>query len=819
MQDKLFYLEQYTKGAPNQLVRSFLHMDPDTGFREAKEQLEWHFGNEMKLTSAHMDKVLHWPSIKAEDGPALRSYALYLRSCFNIMKEVNFMEELETPSHLRTIISKLPFKLRDRWRTISCDIQDKSKRRARFKDLVEFVERQSRVVLDPFFGDIQDVTDVKGLKVTNRSAPRPPFKPAGRGSSFATAVATMSERTEQDESKQIKPKVNQGEMKQDSSHPLDRPCLYCSKDHSLEFCGALKHKPNKEKVEFMKSKGLCFGCFGKGHMNKSCKNRMTCQICHQNHPSLLHIDKRERVELHSNTKEPGEGAKVTSSLVSLDAGSHTGAGNSECKLSIVPVQVKLCKGTKIVQTYAFLEPGSTATFCTEKLMTELNTSGKKVKVLLKTMGQEKPVPSYRISGMEVVTLKGSAFLKLPDVFSQMSIPVTKDNIPTDEDLRKWPYLKEVELEPINASIGLLIGANAPRVLEPWRVINSEGNGPFAVKTLLGWVINGPLGHSEDSDMNNCHPARVNRIAIASLEELLTQQYNQDFAEQHYEQKEMSVEDKRFMNIVSDSAVLKDGHYYLKLPFREPDVTMPNNRHMALQRAQQLLKRFKRNKAFLEEYQAFMQDVLAKGYAEVVPQEKLPTEHGKVWYIPHHGVYHPRKKKLRVVFDCGATFHGTSLNEELLQGPDLTNKLIGVMLRFRLGPVALMTDIEGMFHQVRVAREDINFLRFLWWPDGDITKDCVEHRMVVHIFGAISSPSCATFALLKTAEDHQNEYPAEVVDTVRQNFYVDDCLKSVSSVEQAAQLYRNLKEMCSKGGFHLNKWLSNHRLVLAIIPEE
>ena len=222
---------------------------------------------------------------------------------------------------------------------------------------------------------------------------------------------------------------------------------------------------------------------------------------------------------------------------------------------------------------------------------ELNTTGKKVKVLLKTMGQEKPVPSFRISGMEVAALKGSEFLKLPDVFSQMSIPT---NIPTEEDLKEWPYLKEVELESINASIGLLIDANAPRVLEPWKVINSNGNGPFAVKTMLGWVINGPLGNREDSDTNGCYTARVNRIDIANLEELLTQLYNQDFAEQQYEQKEMSLEDKKFMKIASDSAVLQDGHYYLKLPFREINVVMPNNRHMALQRAQQLVKRFKRD---------------------------------------------------------------------------------------------------------------------------------------------------------------------------------------------------------------------------------
>lgn len=55
-------------------------------------------------------------------------------------------------------------------------------------------------------------------------------------------------------------------------------------------------------------------------------------------------------------------------------------------------------------------------------------------------------------------------------------------------------------------------------------------------------------------------------------------------------------------------------------------------------------------------------------------------------------------------------------------------------------------------------------------------------MLVHIFGAVSSPSCATLALLKTADDNQNDFPAEVVNTIHQNFYVDDCLKSVNTVE-------------------------------------
>lgn len=68
----------------------------------------------------------------------------------------------------------------------------------------------------------------------------------------------------------------------------------------------------------------------------------------------------------------------------------------------------------------------------------------------------------------------------------------------------------------------------------------------------------------------------------------------------------------------------------------------------------------------------------------------------------------------------------------------------------------MGDIQAMFHQVRVTEEYRDFLRFLWWPNGDLTKDLVEYRMTIHLFGAVSSPSCAAYALRKTTDDNQSE---------------------------------------------------------------
>lgn len=210
-------------------------------------------------------------------------------------------------------------------------------------------------------------------------------------------------------------------------------------------------------------------------------------------------------------------------------------------------------------------------------------------------------------------------------------------------------------------------------------------------------------------------AMVNWISVANLKDLLIMQYNQDFPEKEYEEKkEISEGDKRFMEIASTSVVLKDRHYHLPLPFRHKDRVMPDNYEMAEQHTLNLLKKFKRDAGYAVEYKNFVDDVLKNGYAKKVPPEQIHRRDGQVWYIPHHGVYHRQKGKLRVVFDCASSWKGTSLNRELLQGPDLANTLIGVLLRFRQEKIAFMADIEAMFYQVQVHDNHRDFLRFLWW---------------------------------------------------------------------------------------------------------
>ena len=88
----------------------------------------------------------------------------------------------------------------------------------------------------------------------------------------------------------------------------------------------------------------------------------------------------------------------------------------------------------------------------------------------------------------------------------------------------------------------------------------------------------------------------------------------------------------------------------------------------------------RNNKFKDDYIKFMKELKSKEYAK---ESSKVAESVHCWYLPHQGVYHPNKPgKIRVSLDLSAENHGVSFNKELLPGPDLTNQIVGKLLRFR-----------------------------------------------------------------------------------------------------------------------------------------
>ncbi|KAL7875500.1 hypothetical protein AOLI_G00104630 [Acnodon oligacanthus] len=236
---------------------------------------------------------------------------------------------------------------------------------------------------------------------------------------------------------------------------------------------------------------------------------------------------------------------------------------------------------------------------------------------------------------------------------------------TRKNLEKWSYLNRVHLPQLDWEVGLHISANTYKATEPWEKINSRNDGPYAVKTDLGWVVNRPVGKCQESESDDVKRQcfLVNRISVSSTEDMPMRHYDADFPERQWEDKqEPSQHDKQFMHAVRISAHLTDGHYCIKLLLKDDGVKMPCNRGIAEQRLNSLRRKFSRNSDFFQEYKDFMNSILEKGYATRIPEEQLSRSDGRVWFIPHHGVHHPKKGKLRVVFDCAATYQGVTDEE-------------------------------------------------------------------------------------------------------------------------------------------------------------
>ena len=385
---------------------------------------------------------------------------------------------------------------------------------------------------------------------------------------------------------------------------------------------------------------------------------------------------------------------------------------------------------------------------------------------------------------------------------------------------QWPHLQDIPFPDVEEKkISIIIGTNVPEAFIPLDVRQDGPRALIAIRSCLGFSVLGRIGNGSSSPC-----AAVHNIRAAADEFTLSNQVEsfwklESLGNTSQAAKPKSIEDKRAEKIIESTIGKIDGHYQMGLLWKRCDPRFPNNRPVAEMRLRHLRRRLERDPVLKKKYLAIIDDYVEKGNARKLTPEETKVRSNKTWYLPHHPVLNPRKPgKVRAVFDAASTFAGTSLNEELLRGPDLINNLVGVLVRFRQDPVALIADIKSMFHQVRVIPEDTDALRFLW-TDGDLQNPPEEYKMQVHIFGAKSSPCCANRALKETANDNEAKYGKLVADVVRRNFYVDDLLKSTTTVEQAIDLSLKLISLLQEGGFRLTKFLSNRREVLQAIPEK
>ena len=94
-----------------------------------------------------------------------------------------------------------------------------------------------------------------------------------------------------------------------------------------------------------------------------------------------------------------------------------------------------------------------------------------------------------------------------------------------------------------------------------------------------------------------------------------------------------------------------------------------------------------------------------------------------------------------------------MNDKLLSGPDLLRNLVGIVFRFREIQVAVTADIESMFLQVAVPKNECKLLRFLCRDSADENIGVYEFNR--HVFGAKSSPTCANYGFQQGGRDNKD----------------------------------------------------------------
>ena len=255
----------------------------------------------------------------------------------------------------------------------------------------------------------------------------------------------------------------------------------------------------------------------------------------------------------------------------------------------------------------------------------------------------------------------------------------------------------------------------------------------------------------------------------------------------------------------------DGRYEVPLPWRSSLLAISLNYTLCLKRLKSLLRRLRQDPDLLREYNATIESQLKNGIIEIVDDvESISNE--RIHYLPHHAVVRRDKAttKVRVVYDASAKAEGSSLNECLHVGPKFCQKVLELLIRFRIFQIALIADIEKAFLMISVTPKDRDVLRFLWVKDiDDLESLQIEtYRFKRVVFGVASSPFLLNATVRHHMESNLELFP-QMVRKMLRSMYVDDMICGCDDEVEAYQLYVESKKMLERGSFNLRKFVTNH----------
>ena len=481
--DRLFFLNKYTTGKANDVVKGFVAMNAGDGYTQAKKLLAQRFGDPYHVAESFKSRLREWPRIRDGDSSGIQELSDFLIRCKEAMKSMKFMSELNSTETLVQVSAKLPSYSSVKWCRYARDRRERTEDVVSFSDHVDFVKLEAELATDNVFSP--NALKRERNKESNRDSNSPASIYRGRNARRSPSANSLSTST--------KSEANQHKLRRSQTR-----CPSCQGNHSLEDCTEYKKRSLQARIAFVRESGLCFGCLKGGHLSRACTTRLKCGTCAKPHPTSLHDDSKNK---EGSTRE---GCSSNESTTPEAVSNCANAPDSNVINSmIIPVWLHhKDRPQSEVLVYALLDNASDTTFVKSSVLKKLGVEGPEVNLKLYTVHGRTEIPVQKVDGLMVERFDKRVQTVLPKVYSRDAIPSRRNQIPRPETASRWPHLQRIQdkIPPYQErlEVGLLIRCNCPRALKPREVITGRADDPYAIRTLLGWGIIGPITPVRDT---------------------------------------------------------------------------------------------------------------------------------------------------------------------------------------------------------------------------------------------------------------------------------------------------------------------------------
>ena len=400
------------------------------------------------------------------------------------------------------------------------------------------------------------------------------------------------------------------------------------------------------------------------------------------------------------------------------------------------------------------------------------------------------------------------------------------------------YLKDLPILEAKTNVAkILLGTDCPGLFEIIESRTSQNEGPTATKNILGWSFLGrytpnkfpknvpkifkqtsdPLPKKEKTVKNKSYDSELYDLVKRSME---VESWDLAESDRPFSKKfkggpkpidrwtdeEHIAHEKMVIKEVTDTV---DKHFVANVPWKEGHSEKLKGNFQAVKKRQDNTlspKALEKKGIKIEEIQNIFDGYINKGYIVEVPENDW--EDG--WYLPFFCVVNRSKTTpIRPVFDAKAQFNKVSLNNQIMNTPNLLNDTWPTLLHLRQYKYALTGDISEMFLRVRLSPEDQKYHRFYF--NGKV------YQWTRILFGNTSSPNISQKVIRAVCDKYEAHFPV-AAKYIRKWCYMDDAIASAPSEEELQQLAKELPALMLKADMKMAKFYSNSTATLNAIPE-